>query len=108
MIIDAIACDDLPINSSTVIETDWVSILLANADGTFYAIENKCTHQDAPLAQGRIRRGFISCPLHGVLFDLKTGEPRGQLTRKPVNTFPVHTDAGRVKIDISSASNQDE
>ena len=86
-------------------DTDHVSILVANADGSFYAIENKCTHQDTPLAQGRIRRGYVACPLHGVLFNLQTGEPQGQLTRKPVATFPVHLENGRIQIDITDAVN---
>ncbi|MBT5792046.1 MAG: Rieske 2Fe-2S domain-containing protein, partial [Gammaproteobacteria bacterium] len=54
--------------------------------------------QNSPLAGGRVRNGFISCPLHGVRFDLRTGEPRGALTRIPVETYAVRDKDGMIVI----------
>ena len=102
MKIDACAADELVENSSKSIEVDNISILICKSGGEFYAIENRCTHQDTPLSGGRVRRGFVSCPLHGVLFNLRSGEPMGQLTRKPVRTFPVSIEQNRVYVDLSS------
>ena len=64
-------------------------VLVCNVGGVHYAVENRCTHQETTLHEGRIRHGFIACPLHGVRFDLKTGEPKGDLTRIPLRTFSV-------------------
>jgi 3-phenylpropionate/trans-cinnamate dioxygenase ferredoxin component len=87
----------IPDSSSAVLEAGGRSILLCNSGGTHYAIENRCTHQESPLAGGRVRNGFISCPLHGVRFNLKTGEPIGDLARLRVKTFAViETDDGIV------------
>ncbi|SVB40266.1 uncharacterized protein METZ01_LOCUS193120 [marine metagenome] len=42
------------------------------------------------MEKGRIKNGYISCPLHGVRFSLETGEPMGgQLTRVAVRTYEV-------------------
>jgi len=92
--------DRIPDNSSSPLELDGIKVLLCNSRGTHYAIANNCTHQDTPLEKGRVRNGYVSCPLHGVRFNLETGEPMGgELTKIPVKTFPV-TEAGD-KIIIS-------
>jgi len=96
-----ISVEPLPPETCQLIDTDGLNILLCNSGGTHYAIENRCTHQDSPLAGGRVRNGFISCPLHGVKFDLRTGEPRGDLARQPVQTYPVAEDSGGLSITVS-------
>ena len=88
-------------NSSEVVTVDGCEVLLCHADGEVFAVENRCTHQQAPLAGGRIRRGPVSCPLHGVRFNLRTGEPVGQLTRVPLKTFDVLVDDGMVAVKVS-------
>lgn len=100
MLVEVCMVSDLAENTSTSIETEAGSILVCKSGGEIFAIENKCTHQDTPLAGGRIRRGHVSCPLHGVLFNLSSGEPIGQLTRKAVRTYPVVINNDQVAVDI--------
>lgn len=90
--------EPLALNSSEVLELEGESVLLCNSGGSHFAIRNQCTHQNSPLAEGRVRNGFISCPLHGVRFDLSTGEPRGTLTRVPVKTYAVRDEDGMIVI----------
>ncbi|MBT3866485.1 MAG: Rieske 2Fe-2S domain-containing protein [Gammaproteobacteria bacterium] len=90
--------EPLALNSTKVIELEGESLLLCNSGGEHFAIRNQCTHQNSPLAGGRVRNGFISCPLHGVRFDLRTGEPRGALTRIPVETYAVRDKDGMIVI----------
>lgn len=55
-------------------------VLLVNADGEVYAIEDACNHAGASLAEGQLRGCRITCPMHGYVFDVRTGElviPRG-------------------------------
>ena len=73
-------------------------VLVCNVGGVHYAVENRCTHQETTLHEGRIRHGFIVCPLHGVRFDLKTGESKGDLTRIPLRTFSVTEEDGTLTI----------
>ena len=91
---------DVPENGSKVVEIGGHSVLLCNSMGELYAIENRCTHQNTPLTEGRIRRGYISCPLHGVRFNLRTGEPMGQLTRVPVRTHVVRIEDGWILLQL--------
>lgn len=80
---------DLEVGQAKSVEVEGVDILVANAKGEIYAVENMCTHQRAKLEGGRIRNCFIACPVHGVMFDLKTGVPKGQMTKIPLKRFPV-------------------
>ena len=55
-------------------------VLVAEVDGVPYAIEDACNHAGASLAEGGLKNGCVSCPMHGYVFDLKTGKllrPRG-------------------------------
>jgi len=90
----------IPENTTLPLIIDGRKILLCNANGIHYAIENNCSHQDTPLEKGRIRGNFICCPLHGVRFNLETGEPMGQLTKKAIQTYPIEEKGDLLTINI--------
>ncbi len=48
-------------------------IALFNVEGTFFALENACTHEEGPLAEGDIEGHEVTCPWHGARFDIRTG-----------------------------------
>jgi nitrite reductase/ring-hydroxylating ferredoxin subunit len=65
----------------------WVAVngerrVLANVEGTFYAISDVCGHRNAPLSRGKLEGYLIECPLHFAQFDVRTGE----LVNGPVST----------------------
>ena len=80
---------DIEDNSSQAFTVNQRDVLIVRTGQDFYALENRCSHQAAPLHGGRIRRGMIACPLHGVMFELKTGKPHGRLTQLCVETFEL-------------------
>ena len=92
--------DELDDNSSKAIEAEGHHIVLIKTNGEIFALEDRCSHQDTPLSGGRVRRGYIACPLHGVMFDVKTGNPTGTLTKKCVRTFDVEVLEGMVHIEV--------
>ena len=77
-----------------------VRIVLCRHDGEVYAIENRCSHADEPLACGRIRNGWIACPAHGARFDLATGEVLGPPATEPIRTYPVRIVEGIVEVAL--------
>ncbi len=48
-------------------------ILVANHEGKYYAIDNKCTHMKGELAKGKIEGKIVTCPRHSSKFDITTG-----------------------------------
>jgi nitrite reductase/ring-hydroxylating ferredoxin subunit len=64
-------------------------ILLANDNGTIYASDEMCTHEDASLCTGSLRGHLVKCPLHGSRFDLATGEPLEDPAEEALTVYPV-------------------
>lgn len=55
-------------------------VLVVHAEGAPYAIEDACNHAGASLMEGRLRGCEVTCPMHGYVFDVRTGAllmPRG-------------------------------
>lgn len=72
-------------------------------DGRVHAIDDRCTHLDAPLADGVVRRGCVVCPWHGALFDLTTGEASGPPARGGVRVYPTRVVGGEVEVELPGA-----
>jgi 3-phenylpropionate/trans-cinnamate dioxygenase ferredoxin subunit len=80
---------ELPPGSMRLVEHDGTKIGVFNCDGTLYAIEDRCSHDDGPLAEGEFDADSctVECPRHGSLFDLTTGRPKTLPAYAPVRTF---------------------
>lgn len=60
--------------------------------GQLYAVDARCTHVGGPLERGRLSGTQVTCPLHGSVFDLRTGAVlRGPATR-PVTAYRAKLD----------------
>ena len=57
-------------------ETDRIAIF-RTLDDQVYALLDRCSHKDGPLAQGIVHGHFVTCPLHNMVFSLETGEAQG-------------------------------
>ena len=93
---------DIPANRSLAVEHRGLRLLVCNAGGEFVVVENRCSHQDQPLERGRIRNGYIICPVHGMRFRLKNGEPVGQLTRVPIRLFESRVTGDAVQVRVQA------
>jgi len=80
---------ELPPGGMKLIEHEDMKIGVFNCDGTLLAIEDRCSHDDGPLAEGEFDAAActIECPRHGSLFDLSTGRPKTLPAFAPVQTF---------------------
>lgn len=53
---------------------DGKALLLANVQGTYFSIDDKCPHMGASLSEGSLNGFGITCPKHGSVFDVRTGK----------------------------------
>ena len=95
-----VAVEELADDSSIELSVAGISILLCKSEGRQFAVQNRCPHQGRPLAGGRVRRGTIACPIHGVRFELDGGKPMGQLTPTPLRTFSTRITNGIIEVAI--------
>jgi nitrite reductase/ring-hydroxylating ferredoxin subunit len=49
------------------------AIAVFNDGDRFYALNDRCPHAAASLAEGWVADGTVECPRHGSVFDLRTG-----------------------------------
>jgi len=80
---------ELPPGATRLVEHGGRKIGVFNCEGRLYAIEDRCSHDDGPLAEGELdpTACTIECPRHGSLFDLSTGRPKTLPAFAPVQTF---------------------
>jgi nitrite reductase/ring-hydroxylating ferredoxin subunit len=71
--------DEIPVDKMKHVEVGGKEILIANADGKFYAIDDRCGHASARLSSGGLRGNILTCPLHGAQFDVTTGRKQTEL-----------------------------
>ncbi|HEX6762789.1 MAG TPA: non-heme iron oxygenase ferredoxin subunit [Gaiellaceae bacterium] len=100
--LDVCAVADLQAGSARIVHADTVSIGVYNLDGELYAIEDRCSHDDGPLAEGELDAdaGVAVCPRHGARIDIRSGRPLTLPAVLPVPTFPVAVEDGRVVVDL--------
>ena len=81
----------------------WVAVngerrVLANVEGTIYAISDVCGHRNAPLSRGKLAGYLIECPLHFAQFDVRTGELVNGPVSTAVPTYQVFVEGDTVYI----------
>jgi len=105
--IKVIKADELQPGEKLKVEVQGKSILLANLDGSYFALDDRCPHLGGSLSRGEMRGSQVFCPKHGAAFDLKTGKNEGDakiaFIKMKVNdarTYPVKVEDGDVLVDI--------
>lgn len=92
------AVEDIPPGTVKTVELMGRQILLCHSSGRIFAVENKCSHADEKLECGRMRSGWIACPLHGARFNLETGAAMNPPATQPIQTFDVRIVDGIVEV----------
>lgn len=92
--------DEVPPGAVKAVEVGGRSILLCHHENRIYAIENRCSHAEQELECGRVRLGWISCPMHGARFDLATGEALKGPATEPIDTFPVRIAGASIEVAV--------
>ena len=92
--------DEIDPGTARVVEVAGQSIALCRTeDGSLYAIENRCTHDDGPLGEGELDGDRIECPRHGALFDVTNGRAVTLPAIGRVRCFAVSVSDGEVAIE---------
>jgi 3-phenylpropionate/trans-cinnamate dioxygenase ferredoxin component len=101
-IIDVCPVSELQPGQMKLVEWEDVEIGVFNCAGALFAIEDRCSHDDGPLAEGPFdeSRCAVECPRHGSLFDLKTGKPLTLPAYEPVDTFTVIVEDDTIKLEV--------
>jgi chlorite dismutase len=85
---------ELPEGASKAVYAAGEQVALFNAGGQIYAIGNRCSHANGPLADGEVAGTTVTCPWHSSQFDLETGGPLRAPAQRPVPVYDVRIEDG--------------
>jgi 3-phenylpropionate/trans-cinnamate dioxygenase ferredoxin subunit len=91
---------DLPAGTKKLVEANGMEIVLCNTRDHIFAVENLCSHAHEKLDCGKMKNGWIACPVHGARFDLESGEPMNPPATMPIRTFEVRVDGDTIEVAI--------
>ena len=94
--------EELPPGQVKIVYAGPIALGVYNLNGEFFAIEDRCSHDDGPLCEGDFDpdEGIAICPRHGANIDIRTGRALTLPAVDPVETYPVRVDNGVVKVEV--------
>jgi 3-phenylpropionate/trans-cinnamate dioxygenase ferredoxin subunit len=95
--------EELPSGAKRAVTVEGTPILVVNVEGEYFALNNICSHAYAQLSHGELDCDelTIECPLHGSLFDLRTGRPRTLPAFEPVATYRAYAEGDAIFVEYS-------
>jgi nitrite reductase/ring-hydroxylating ferredoxin subunit len=72
--VDAAKVDEIPVGKLRHVEVNGKEIVIANINGKFNALCDRCSHANAPLSSGTLKGNTLICAMHGAQFDVTTGK----------------------------------
>lgn len=91
---------DLSDPGKMVVEVDDQLVALFHVEGKFYALDDVCTHDGGPLAEGELEGCEIICPRHGARFDIRDGRALTMPATSATASHEVKVEGGEVFIRL--------
>lgn len=90
---------DIPDNDFRVFNLEAIDVVVYRIENRFYAVSPLCPHAGVNLARGPLDRTVVTCPGHGLRFDVTTGRclDRDDLM---LTRFSVVADGGEVYVEF--------
>lgn len=91
---------DVPRGRAEVFDVEERKIAVYRLPDGFFAIDDICTHDGGPLADGEVDDDQVICPRHGARFSIKTGAALTFPAVTPVESYPVRVEGEELLIGI--------
>lgn len=99
--VPAIKLTDLPKGTKKAVFLSGKRIMMVNADGHFFAMDDACSHAGCGLAgEGFVDGETITCGCHGSKFDLSTGKVLAPPATVPMKIYKVKVDGDDVMVEV--------
>jgi 3-phenylpropionate/trans-cinnamate dioxygenase ferredoxin subunit len=89
---------EIPAGGVKIVRLEDREIAVFFLDGAYYAMDDVCTHDGGPVAEGLIDGDVIECPRHGARFDIRTGAALSMPATVPVQTYPVRVEGDEIQV----------
>jgi 3-phenylpropionate/trans-cinnamate dioxygenase ferredoxin subunit len=91
---------DVPTGTMHSVDVGKSRLMIVNVDGTLFAMDRICTHEEADLSTGFLIESIVTCPLHLSRFDVRTGEVQNPPAMKPLGTCKLKVDGTSVFVQV--------
>ncbi len=92
--------DEIAPGKAKMVEVEGRKIALFNLEGSYWAIDDTCTHRGGPLSAGEVEREVVTCPWHGSRFNIKTGEVLISPAIEGVKSYEVQVEGSIIMIEV--------
>ncbi|MDP3659830.1 Rieske 2Fe-2S domain-containing protein [Phenylobacterium sp.] len=79
-------------------------VVIANAEGNFYAFGNVCPHAAGPIGEGFLEGCIVECPWHAGRWDVRTGKALTLLATADIPMFDLRIVGDDIEIKVSEAA----
>ena len=93
---------EIPVGQVKPVAVQGKRLLICHTAEGFYAVDDTCTHDDGPLADGWLEGDAIECPRHGARFDVKTGKVLCLPAAVPINSYQVRVQGDAVQVNVGN------
>jgi nitrite reductase/ring-hydroxylating ferredoxin subunit len=80
--------------------------LVVNLKDQFLCLDGRCTHAGAPLADGILEGGILTCPWHGSRFNIMDGSIINGPAKNPLNVYTSRVEEGQLFIEIKATESE--
>ena len=98
--VTAAQVSQIPLGQFKPVEVAGKRLLICHTESGFYAVDDTCTHDDGPLAEGWLDGNAIECPRHGARFDVTTGKVLCLPAAVPIRSYPVQVDGDAITVNL--------
>ena len=100
VLVPAIKTADVPANGMVVVDVKGTRIAVANVQGTYYAFDDECTHEQCSLAEGDLAGTTLTCMCHGAEFDVRSGAVLSPPAVVPIRVYRTRVEGDALYIEI--------
>jgi nitrite reductase/ring-hydroxylating ferredoxin subunit len=98
--VPAVKLADVPANGMVSIAVNGVRIAVAHVDGSYYAFDDECTHEQCSLAEGDLAGTTVTCMCHGAEFDVRSGAVLAPPALVPVKVYRTRVDGDALHLEV--------
>jgi len=93
--------ESVPVGESRCVQVGDAQVGLFHRPEGLFAIDNYCPHRGAPLHDGMVTDGYVTCPWHQWQFQLDDGVCLN-IPKVQVATYPVEVRDGAIWVNVES------
>ncbi len=83
-----------------LVDVDGEPLAVFNIAGSFFAIADRCSHDDGPVAEGEVADTTVECPRHGARFNLETGKALSLPAVVDIQAYPVRVVGQDIQVGL--------